>query len=126
MDTFGRSQDAHNLYFEIATNLGIQGLFIVGLLIYKMISILRYIRITASKIIEKLNLNDQDNFPVISDLRLIEAVSLATIAFIILRLILGLFGMDLYEIYWWFALGITVSLYSMLERIKTSLDQLYL
>jgi Mg2+ and Co2+ transporter CorA len=54
----------------------------------------------------------------INDLKLLKAVSLATTAFIIIRLTLGLFGMDLYEIYWWFAIGVTTALYSMLDRLK--------
>ena len=32
----------------------------------------------------------------------------------------------LYEIYWWFAIGITVSLYSMLEAIDRKLKESYL
>jgi len=34
--------------------------------------------------------------------------------FIMIRLVLGLFGMDLYEIYWWFAFSLTISLSNIL------------
>jgi hypothetical protein len=118
-ETFGRSQDTHNLYLEIATNLGIQGLIIVGLLIYKLMQTLQGIRVTASDLIRKLRDSDiQPNKFLLNDLSLIKAVASATSAFIVIRLALGLFGMDLYEIYWWFALGLTFSLYSMLNRIQ--------
>jgi putative inorganic carbon (hco3(-)) transporter len=111
MDTFGRSQDTHNLYLEIATNLGVQGLIIVGILIYKMITTLNNIRVSSSKMIGLLKDSGQYDNELIPDLKLIEAVALATIAFLFIRLTLGFFGMDMYEIYWWFAIGITMSLY---------------
>jgi len=47
------------------------------------------------------------------DLRLLTAVARATGGFIFVRLVLGLFGMDLYEIYWWFGAGIAVALSGM-------------
>ena len=34
------------------------------------------------------------------------------------RLVVGLLGHDLYEIYWWFALSLTVALLNMNERAK--------
>ena len=34
--TFGRSQDTHNLYLEVATNLGLQGLLVFLAFIYSM------------------------------------------------------------------------------------------
>jgi putative inorganic carbon (hco3(-)) transporter len=122
MDRFGRSQDTHNLYLEVATNLGIQGIVIVGLMFYKMLSMLNKIRTNASKDISLIISNPKYvNDNILHDLSWIEAAASATICFVILRLGLGLFGMDLYEIYWWFAIGITFSLYSMLNRINSAL-----
>lgn len=123
---FGRSQDTHNLYLEIATNLGIQGLIVVGVLIYKMITLLFYIKSTSEKYIIKLTDNSHaNNSSNISDLKLISAVASSTIAFILIRLTLGLFGMDLYEIYWWFSIGVTFSLYSMLKPYDTFQENIY-
>ena len=51
----------------------------------------------------------------IQDGRFLAACARATIAFIYARLFLGLFGMDTYEIYWWFAAGITMSLWRASE-----------
>ena len=42
-----------------------------------------------------------------------EAVTKSVLLFIIVRLVLGIFGMDLYEIYWWFSAGLAISLYNM-------------
>jgi putative inorganic carbon (hco3(-)) transporter len=123
METFGRSQDTHNLYLEIATNLGIQGLIVVLLFFYKMLSVLKTIRLSARRTIAKIDAlnNFKDNKAVISDLEFIESAALATSAFVIIRLTLGLFGMDLYEIYWWFALGMTIALHSMLRKIEMAI-----
>ena len=107
------------MYLEIATNLGIQGVLVVSFLFYKLISTLNIIKSAAQKYISSLeSINNDRNINVINDLKLIKAVSLATTSFIFIRLTLGLFGMDLYEIYWWFAIGITIALYSMLDRLK--------
>jgi O-antigen ligase len=119
IETFGRSQDTHNLYLEIATNLGIQGLIVVCLLIFKLLITLHKIKLVAAELIAELcnNFKQHSNI-ILDDLRLIEAVALATSAFVVIRLVLGLFGMDLYEIYWWFAIGVTLSLYSIISNIQ--------
>ncbi|MCP4744917.1 MAG: O-antigen ligase family protein [Desulfobacteraceae bacterium] len=123
---FGRKQDTHNLYLEIATNIGIQGLIVFGLLIYKMLKMLNSIKDAASerkKIIEKklLNNNDKDLKKYFMDLKIVEASALAVYLFIMVRLTLGLFGMDLYEIYWWFASGLTIALYNLSKKMKLDL-----
>ena len=57
----------------------------------------------------------------IGDLDLMKACCRAVYLFIIARLALGIFGMDLYEIYWWFSAGLTVALFNMNKytEIKT-------
>ena len=47
----------------------------------------------------------------LAESQLTYATAKAIIVFIVIRLLLGVFGMDLYEIYWWFSLGISISLY---------------
>ena len=119
MERFGRVQDTHNLYLEIATNLGIQGVVVVGLMLYQMLSLLNKIRInTRKKMSIIIGSSKYVNNNIMHDLAWIEAVASATMCFIIIRLSLGLFGMDLYEIYWWFAIGIVFALYSMNEVIE--------
>ena len=44
------------------------------------------------------------------DLKYLDALAVATAGFIWVRLSLGLFGMDLYEIYWWFGAGMGMAL----------------
>lgn len=124
-DTFGRSQDTHNLYLEVATNLGIQGFITFFLFVYMMMKTLQNLKnsffqqkTAISEMLLSTNLNFSEESMIEinrhqKELSLMEASSKAVNMFIIIRLALGLFGMDLYEIYWWFALGITISLYNM-------------
>ena len=119
-DIYGRSQDTHNLYLEIATNLGIQGLIVFGLFINSLLKTLNRIRILseekANKLVQAVLTGEDKNNEkrkYILNLRLLEASARAVYLFIIVRLTLGLFGMDLYEIYWWFASGLTIALYNI-------------
>jgi len=128
---FGREQDTHNLYLEVATNLGIQGLIVFLLFIYWMIKELVRLKKEFSfqmSAIEELAGNSeietnlrQKLYCQRKDLGLLEATTKAVILFLIVRLALGLFGMDLYEIYWWFSFGLTVALSNInkYSRFKT-------
>jgi O-antigen ligase len=123
-ERFGRIQDTHNLYLQIATNLGIQGFIIVLLLFHKIIYVLKDIRHKVLNYLSTLESNGQniDN-GLLYDLKFINAIASATTYFIVIRLVLGMFGMDLYEIYWWFAMGICFALLSMMKCIEGALKQ---
>lgn len=122
-DIFGRVQDTHNLYLEVVTNLGIQGLIVFFMLVFKMFKMLNELKNNISFQIKQLMeslFRDGSSDHVkqqmekhLRDLKLMEATCNAVYLFIILRLGLGFFGMDLYEIYWWFAAGITISLFNI-------------
>lgn len=98
LDSFGRSQDTHNLYLELITNLSIVGFISFIWLIKKIIE---------TNIITQNELRNIDR----DDAKFVVAISKAIVGFVIARLFLGLFGMDTYEIYWWFAIGLTISVY---------------
>lgn len=93
---FGRSQDTHNLYLEILTNTGFIGLIIFFLFISQLLK-------TNQKIIRFHMSHDSSESPFLI------ALASSMVGFIWARLFLGLFGMDMYEIYWWLALGLTLS-----------------
>ncbi|MGF2734991.1 O-antigen ligase family protein [Marinobacter sp. DUT-1] len=99
MEMFNRFQDTHNLYLEILTNLSLPGLIAFFFLIYKII---------------KTN----GNIIINTDNKFIKALSRAIIAFIYARLFLGMFGMDTYEIYWWFAVGLTIANFRVFQNSK--------
>lgn len=101
---FNKAADTHNLYLEILTNLGPFGLLIFGVFIYKILDLNR----KNLKVLHSRN-------PSLSN-RFLIAISKATIGFVLVRLLLGMFGMDLYEIYWWLALGLTLAITKLVHR----------
>lgn len=123
MQKFGRGQDTHNLYLEVATNLGVQGLAVFGFLIWAMLAAYR-------KAIRILTAQRRGLAPWLREARLprplratlarhdgdlafLQAAATASAGFIFVRLVLGLFGMDLYEVYWWFGAGMAISILNL-------------
>lgn len=129
---FGRSQDTHNLYFEVLTNLGIQGLIVFIILIIQIFKTIKQNEIALIKCQLTITRAPPDILlagstttkQLSNNIDFCLAIGKAVRAFIIVRLFLGLFGMDLYEIYWWLAIGLTLSLRSM-SRSLTELTQTY-
>ena len=60
-----------------------------------------------------------------ADLNLMLAMLYAARAYIVVRLIVGIFGMDLYEIYWWFAMGIIIAVHNM-SQVAERLTEIHL
>jgi putative inorganic carbon (hco3(-)) transporter len=117
---FGRVQDTHNLYLEVATNLGIQGVIVFFALIFKQLYTLKKLEESfneKSSIVRK-TLKDFYSDAFIRDIEICKATAKAVYYFILVRLFLGFFGMDLYEIYWWFASGLVIALYNINEKMK--------
>lgn len=137
--TFGRSQDTHNLYLEIATNIGIQGLIIFAYFIMQIFKCLSYVRREVALQLQKLSeftdkIKESDRYlneesligDHIRELKLLNAVAKALFLFLIIRLTLGLFGMDLYEIYWWFGSGLTIALFNINKYSSLKTEKLLL
>ena len=121
---FHRLQDTHNLYLEVATNLGIQGfvafMLFVGAQLFLLRRLAHQFAAHRTAILARAGPGDDEVIQQeVRDLRLLEAVAHATQVFLWVRLALGLFGMDLYEIYWWFAMGLTIALYKM-EKVAAA------
>ncbi len=128
MRKFGRKQDTHNLYLEVATNLGVQG---VVVFVFLLVSLMRAYR-SAQRSFEaqmralaraarkrkppgKLR-RECESWS--SDLRFMRGVSIAASGFIVIRLALGMFGMDLYEPYWWFGAGLAFNLVYIAKEMR--------
>lgn len=120
-EKFGRMQDTHNLYLEVATNLGIQGLIAFFIFIFLLLKTLFRVRHICANLIDEIRLldivgNDIDSRSKSEmesrmwNIKLISAVAVAVTGYLSIRLVLGLFGMDMYEIYWWVALGFCLAL----------------
>lgn len=125
---FGRTQDTHNLYLEVGTNLGIQGLVVFAMLIWAMMAAFRRVgdsfatqqralraprlRLRTGPRLRRLVVQHDRN------LAFLTAVARAAGGFIFIRLILGMFGMDLYEVYWWFSAGLAIILSGLEPRTR--------
>jgi O-antigen ligase len=124
MEKFGRFQDTHNLYLEVATNLGIQGLIVflalIGAILSSYRKAYRRFREQQDSVDRALQTESDDERRRVAlvghrrDLDLLLAVCRAAGGFVLVRLVLGVFGMDLYEIYWWFAAGLALCLLNMI------------
>ncbi|MHB8078493.1 MAG: O-antigen ligase family protein [Candidatus Krumholzibacteriia bacterium] len=120
---FGRIQDTHNLYLEVATNLGVQGflvfLFLVGALFASCRRARRRLLAQAAELAPWRRARELPPRLAaaiarqVDDLRFLAAVATATAGFIYVRLVLGFFGMDLYEVYWWFGAGLAIVLLNL-------------
>lgn len=127
---FGRKQDTHNLYFEVLTNLGVQGLIVFLLLILRIFktinenekSLFKSLSLVSRSPPEALFWSETTFKEVTNYINFSLAVANAVKAFIVVRLFLGLFGMDLYEIYWWLAIGLTLSIRSISISLRTIME----
>ena len=116
MATFGRYQDTHNLYLEVATNLGVQGLMVfLGFVGVMMVSFRRTMMVFRDQIglVRRMVVVGKPTGKLrellaqqAADLEFLIATAKAAAGFIVVRLVLGAFGMDLYEVYWWFGAGL--------------------
>jgi len=131
---FGKRQDTHNLYMEVATNLGIQGLLVFFTFLAYLFVAYRQVQSTCARYrqnILRLLWRSGVSPPerraakrLIDDLDLLVAVSKAAAGFIFVRLALGVFGMDLYETYWWFGAGLAICMLNMLPVVATNMRRL--
>lgn len=105
---FGRYQDTHNLYLQVATHLGLQGL----------VAFLAFVVVLWRQLgaIARWGSN-QSLQAMCSDERWIVSAARAAQAYLFARLVLGLFGHDLYEVYWWVALGLALACSSLAESL---------
>ncbi len=128
MQRFGRAQDTHNLYLEVATNLGVQGLVVFGFLVWSLMVTFqradRSFRDLRAKLARRARAGNlpRDQLRVARgldrELSFFVATAKAGGGFIFVRLALGLFGMDLYEIYWWFGAGLAIVLAGLTVRSR--------
>jgi len=121
-DLGGRNaQETHNLYTQILAETGVQGFICFVALLYVIMRKALKIRKRLIALIDHLEAFRKTAPPqareaVETELRsdrLFYATTTAVIVFTLVRLVLGIFGHDLYEIYWWFAAGLTMALQNM-------------
>lgn len=134
IERFGRSQDTHNLYLEVATNLGIQGLAVFAFLVWSMMAAFHRVDVSFGRLRHALISAARKPWfdpgrraaarRLDRDLTFFSATAKAGGGFIFVRLILGLFGMDLYEIYWWYGAGLAIVLLGLEAHVRRIVGRL--
>lgn len=113
------AQETHNLYTQLLAEAGIQGFLCFVALIIVILRKLFRVRNAMAAVIRSLqthlaNAPPNDARSVyeeeLRDSRLILLATTAVIVFVLVRLVLGVFGHDMMEIYWWFAAGMAMAL----------------
>ena len=99
---FGRWQQTHNLYMQVLTDMGIVGFVSF---IYLLVTIWKYIVFIKHRL--KINREEKSYL-----YRLATAIQM----FLIMRLTVGMFGMDLYENYWWLMAGFSAVIYRLVQN----------
>jgi O-antigen ligase len=115
------AQETHNLYTQILAETGIQGFVcfvaLVSLLLRKALrarkAFAQIIARLESHLAKSSGAQRESLGGELRDTRLLFAAASALIVFTFTRLILGVFGHDFLEIYWWFAAGVAMALHNM-------------
>ncbi|MFA5515344.1 MAG: O-antigen ligase family protein [Desulfuromonadales bacterium] len=118
-EMFGRLQDTHNLYLEAATNLGIQGLVLFLLLLWQIGRVLRQTRRGFSELLSGWSAADGgEGERQRRDLLFCQALCSGLLLFLVVHILLGFFGHNLYEIQWWLLIGMALVLRRLLLRFE--------
>ena len=118
-DKLGKEQyDPHNLYLQVLVDLGVIGGVAFGLLILAVWRELRSTEMELAESEQRLRTRaalrpTAQILRHLADVRFMRATTSAFLAFIFTRLVLGVFGHDLYEIYWWLASGMSIAIVNM-------------
>lgn len=112
--------DTHNLYTEILSEIGVFGFIGFAAFLVRMLLNLKYYEDCYRNNVERLReALDRESIALdwrsraishLYDLKMMQAVCSSLILYIGIRLIVGLFGHDLYEMYWWLAAGLTMAI----------------
>ena len=132
---YGRNpQDTHNLYTQLLSETGIQGFIAFSWLItvtfkqnklrMKELKILKAHIEDQLKSVAKFGSNRVDIKSFKNDVIVLSAICKATQFFLIIRLVLGVFGHDLFEIYWWIAAGTVMAMNSCVRNINYKFGKL--
>lgn len=112
----GFAQSQHCLYLEILTETGLQGFIVFTALLLKIAVVLRGLKVDLDNMTmhpyDPMDLEKSEN------MKFVLAVVNALIVYLLVRLFVDIFGMDLYGICWWFVIGTTSSLFLIVSRMK--------
>ncbi|MFO7653431.1 MAG: O-antigen ligase family protein [Candidatus Krumholzibacteriia bacterium] len=113
-DTYGaNAQYTHNLYLEILVATGIQGLIVFSIFIFALVDALKRAKTRTEALIRTVRRSaarlpsGQHEFAgtLLNDLLLARGMVLGCLGFLVMHLLMGMFGHDLLYVYWWFLAG---------------------
>jgi hypothetical protein len=128
------AQETHNLYTQILSEIGIQGFIAFGLLIMMIfrqnLKSLSFFKKTREHILEYRG-SLEENSKQAKEVKRLETdtvflINLCTAIhlFLVARLILGAFGHDLYEMYWWIAAGAVMGMETCGNTLQGELEKI--
>jgi putative inorganic carbon (hco3(-)) transporter len=117
----GKEQyDPHHLYLQMLVDIGLPGSLLFALLIGAVWRELRSTEMALADGERQLQdvasatpEADERRRRHLADVRFMRGTASAFLAFIFTRLVLGVFGHDLYEIYWWLVAGASIAIVNM-------------
>lgn len=116
--------DTHNLYLQAMVDIGLIGSVVFVLLVFAIGRELRWTIGVLDRQEKELRAAmasgglDAEGRKHLADVRFVRATAAACLAFVFGRLVLGLFGHDLYEVYWWLAGGVSMAIVNMLPVVE--------
>lgn len=127
-------QPTHNLYTELLSETGIQGFIAFFAMLYLVLKSLRRLKSSFHDKMTSLTAFAEGHSDKVAaldamqkeimDLDFLENVCSATILYVYIRLILGIFGNDLLELYWWIAAGLALALDNINQTVTIRVQQL--
>ena len=125
------SMDPHNMYLQTLVDLGYPGALIFGLF---LVALWRELRATTAHLrgaerrlrqeVQRQAKPDAALLTHLTDVRFMNAAGSAFLAYLFTRLMLAVFGHDLYEIYWWLTAGASIAIANLVPRVDARTERL--
>jgi len=118
------SMDPHNMYLQVFVDLGYVGALVFALFLIALWMELRATtrRLTATESrlrgeVQRTKKADRALLAHLADVRFMNAAASAFLAYLFTRLVLAVFGHDLYEIYWWLTAGASIAIANLEPKV---------
>jgi hypothetical protein len=125
------SMDPHNMYLQTLVDLGYPGALIFTLFLVALWQELRTTTAQLSeserRLREEMQRQPQPDPALrthLTDVRFMNATASAFLAYLFTRLMLAVFGHDLYEIYWWLTAGASIAIANLIPHVEARTAQL--
>jgi O-antigen ligase len=128
MKKFGRDQYTHNLYLQVATQLGIHGFLIFMFFVYAIsssfIKVIKRLDRLEARVLAlarsdiRITNSKKEMRSYLGDLRYTRWIALACITYMAMLMVNGMFAHSLYLICWWLAAGLSIVLLNLTTLLE--------